>query len=199
MFSKEEIERRNRLFDEGYLICGHCKQTLPIENFYRDKGRRYGRSSVCKECSKIIGKKYSQNNKKSIQESQHRYREKNKELLKMKKKERDHRLKTRFSKYQLGAKSRNIQFELTLNEFDNITSKPCFYCGDLPTDEFGYKFVGVDRIDSAKGYFVGNVIPCCADCNRMKSKFYITDWITQISKIMNHLKEIGHEKQKGAF
>lgn len=187
-YSKEEIKRRDSLFADGYAICGHCKQILPIDMFFKSNNKRYGLSSRCKECDKEFQRKYSAKNKDYINERSRNYRNSNKEKFQEKKQEREHKLKNRYSKYIQGAKCRNIPFELTLEDFDKITSMPCFYCGILPKDKFGNEFVGVDRIDSSKGYFLENVIPCCKECNQMKSKYALNEWISQIYKITNHLK-----------
>lgn len=40
--------------------------------------------------------------------------------------------------------------------------KECYYCGiDIPN-------IGIDRVDNAIGYVIGNVQPCCTVCNMMK-------------------------------
>lgn len=45
----------------------------------------------------------------------------------------------------------------------NITAKPCYSCGDRSPQ------MGADRIDNAKGHTKDNVLPCCADCNRIRA------------------------------
>ena len=50
--------------------------------------------------------------------------------------------------------------------------------------QFGsYKYNGIDRLDSAFGYRLGNCVPCCSTCNRMKSNMGSTDF-------QNHIRSI---------
>jgi len=54
-------------------------------------------------------------------------------------------IKGKWQEYKSNAKKRNIPFEITPKDIDNLWGVPCSYCGDeIPTD-------GIDRIDSSKG------------------------------------------------
>jgi hypothetical protein len=76
------------------------------------------------------------------------------------------------------AKGRNISFDLTEEQVENIIEKPCFYCGKNHSD-------GIDRIDSTKPYTVNNCVPCCFICNRMKNKFSLDLFLDKVEKIYN--------------
>jgi len=92
--------------------------------------------------------------------------------------------------YKDGAKSRNLEFSLTDEEFYNLTQQNCFYCNSEPNqisknpnNNGDFIYNGLDRVDSSKGYSKENVVPCCIQCNRAKTdltqqKFY--DWIDQV-------------------
>lgn len=56
------------------------------------------------------------------------------------------------------------------------------YCGynNLP--------VGVDRLDSAKGYTHDNCVSCCSCCNRMKLKQSKTEFISRCKRIVEKIK-----------
>lgn len=97
--------------------------------------------------------------------------------------------KKRYGHYKSGAKGRNLCFDLTLEEFKDITSQPCTYCGEFSAyfDDVGIS--GVDRIDSSKGYVINNVIPCCEMCNKMKSNYDVHDWLNKIKTIAERIKE----------
>lgn len=71
-----------------------------------------------------------------------------------------------FSKYS--ARRRKIPFTLTFKQYEALRSQPCTYCGTAlsPT---GY---GLDRIDHNGGYMLGNVVPCCEHCNRIKADVF---------------------------
>lgn len=92
-------------------------------------------------------------------------------------------LRNRYNAYKGEANHRNLNFDLSLEEFDKITSNPCVYCGQYNGNYFGKYFCGIDRIDSSNGYVLNNCVSCCTTCNTMKSNRSVTDW-------MNHMKQI---------
>ena len=62
-------------------VCSKCKIEKPLSEFYKDKGKRDGLCSSCKECHINDYKEYSKNNKEKIKEYARKYREKNKQKL----------------------------------------------------------------------------------------------------------------------
>lgn len=73
------------------------------------------------------------------------------------------------------AKTRNIEYKLTDKEAINILLSPCYYCSN---DK-----VGIDRMDSYKGYFIENCVACCAMCNYMKRTYTRDEFIKQCKLI----------------
>ncbi len=79
------------------------------------------------------------------------------------------------------ARKRGINFELTEDQFRQLSSQNCFYCGREPSNRYnnnngrkGYyhgDFIhsGIDRVDNTKGYLFENCVPCCKECNFMKA------------------------------
>ena len=77
--------------------------------------------------------------------------------------------------YLNNAKQRSYVFEITQENFRKITKMNCHYCDSEPktlktngkTQERRqhntYIYNGIDRLDNAKGYIDGNVVPCCYD------------------------------------
>jgi hypothetical protein len=100
-----------------------------------------------------------------------------------------HSLQGRYNVYRKGAKARNLDFNLTRDEFDLITSQPCHYCGEYSEKYFDKEYSGVDRVDSSLGYSVDNVVPCCDMCNRMKLDYNIDVWINKMKQILKNLEE----------
>ena len=98
-----------------------------------------------------------------------------------------HRVTSRYSAYRTNANKHQREFDLTLEEFDDITKQPCYYCGGYNGEFQGVSFSGIDRIDSDKGYTKDNIIPCCGTCNRMKNNLSQEFWIQHMQKILNHL------------
>jgi hypothetical protein len=82
-----------------------------------------------------------------------------------------------YKQYRTGAKSRNYDFSLTLDDIVDIIFNNCYYCNGEPsnkcvlsydTDRYCY-YNGIDRIDNTKGYNLDNIVPCCHKCNFAKS------------------------------
>lgn len=92
-----------------------------------------------------------------------------------------------FYEYRSKAKARGFEFLLSKNEFRTLTKQNCCYCGCPPSNirktrsnNGGYIYSGIDRIDNFKGYTTENVVPCCKDCNwakRDKSLKEFENWI----------------------
>lgn len=80
------------------------------------------------------------------------------------------------SRYKKNAQTANRLWLLSDEMFDFLTSSPCHYCGNLPTNchvlhtGFGeFRYNGIDRKDSSRGYEPNNVVSCCKECQRAKS------------------------------
>jgi hypothetical protein len=91
-------------------------------------------------------------------------------------------LNGRYQVYRGCAKSRKIDFELSLEQFELFWKQPCSYCGaDIET-------IGLDRIDSNLSYNENNIIPCCSICNMMKRNYSMEFFLTHINKIHSHMR-----------
>lgn len=106
-------------------------------------------------------------------------------------------LKNMYRNYKSMATKRGLEFDLTREQFDNFTSWECHYCGAKPTGrsyltarpDGVHKANGIDRVDNAKGYVLGNCVPCCKICNQMKSDMPHSEFIGHIAKIYKTLME----------
>lgn len=92
--------------------------------------------------------------------------------------------------YRCSAKKRGFDFKLTKEEFKEITSLNCVYCGKEPsmfignTIKYGcYFYNGIDRIDNEIGYIKSNCSPCCKTCNYMKKELSLEEFKDHISKV----------------
>ena len=98
------------------------------------------------------------------------------------------------ARYIKGAKERNLEFNLSDDEFDSLIFGNCHYCNSLPEEhdrntnhtEIPFLRNGIDRVDSSKGYTIDNCVTCCSTCNRMKSNMSCNDFIKHIQKIYNY-------------
>ena len=100
-----------------------------------------------------------------------------------------YRLKERYKFYENNAKRRNLNFDLTLEQFDAITQKPCVYCGSYNGIYKDKPFSGIDRIDSNKGYIEENIVPCCDICNKMKGTLTTEQWLQHMQSILQYFRE----------
>lgn len=81
-----------------------------------------------------------------------------------------------YREYADGAVRKNVEFRITLEEFSDIVTKPCYYCKSYKETEV----IGIDRIDSLKGYVMGNIVPACQMCNMMKNNLTTKEFIDHI-------------------
>jgi hypothetical protein len=95
-----------------------------------------------------------------------------------------------YLRYKHGAASRNIEFNLSKDEFKILTKSNCFYCKSAPknihkgkTAYGGYVYNGIDRINSSQGYIIKNCVSCCSICNRAKSDIELVDFLSWIKQL----------------
>jgi hypothetical protein len=105
-----------------------------------------------------------------------------------------------YYRYKSNAKQKKRNFELSLEQFKELTSKNCFYCGLKPQTSAKtlkkelaseYKYNGLDKIDPLKHYSIDNVVTCCSQCNYSKldysQKEFLT-WVKRIAEYQNFCK-----------
>ena len=86
-----------------------------------------------------------------------------------------------YNRYKVGARRRHLIFHISYQDFlFFLWNKPCHYCNDKLIK------IGIDRVDSSKGYHIGNVVPCCGTCNYMKSSLPREVFLNQCKKIASH-------------
>ncbi len=99
-----------------------------------------------------------------------------------------------YRRYKYGAIERNLIFDLSFDYFISIIEKKCYYCnaeGYIKTSTNKnhpfYKSNGIDRIDSYNGYVIGNVVPCCRNCNVSKNDKTQKEFAEWIINVYNNL------------
>lgn len=114
--------------------------------------------------------------------------------------------KCAFGRYKQGAAKRKLSFSITFDEFLEIASKDCHYCGCGPSNCYDLKYCkgplkgesragkpfvhnGIDRIDSKKGYASENCVPCCKKCNIAKNNMSEIEFYEWIDRVFSHCKE----------
>jgi len=101
--------------------------------------------------------------------------------------------------YKKSAEKRGYAFELTKEEFNELISKNCYYCGVEPLtnwygtkrtiiDTSSFKYNGVDRVENSIGYTTENCVSCCKWCNNAKNamdKENFLEWVTRVYTFQN--------------
>ena len=98
--------------------------------------------------------------------------------------------------YQRGARERGLSWELSDEQFKEITALPCHYTGIIPStkkvgksgEEFVYS--GIDRVDSTIGYTPENCVPCCTDVNFMKRNLPLDRFIELCNKVAERFPNV---------
>ena len=98
------------------------------------------------------------------------------------------------NEYKTGAKRRKLPFELTRENVQQLVTSNCSYCGCKPNIMINHPrgdllHLGIDRIDSSKGYVEDNVVPCCGTCNVMKMAMSREEFLNHNERISNYQKE----------
>jgi len=152
------------------------KEKLLVKN--RETGKIWYQKN--KERNLERGRKWQRNNRKRAVEIVQKYVSKNKEKVKIYQKnfEQSFDGKYRLIKHR---HQKRWKYELfTLNEFIELSSMSCRYCGGVN------KTKGIDRIDNKIGYTKENSVSCCKLCNYMKNNYSVDDFLAHIKKIYEH-------------
>lgn len=103
-----------------------------------------------------------------------------------------------YKTYKSSAKKRNKEFALTKEQFRDIATRPCTYCGSCLENKMycyqsrseemkqrsEWRYTGIDRKDNELGYTVENSIPCCGICNRGKYMLTEEQWEKYIMNLV---------------
>lgn len=92
------------------------------------------------------------------------------------------------SDYRHNARRKGNTFTLTEEEFTQLITSDCYYCGESPRNKKELRghvlyWTGVDRRENGKGYEIGNVVPCCTDCNYMKCERDHDEFLERVRSI----------------
>jgi len=96
--------------------------------------------------------------------------------------------------YRRHAKDNNRSYELSLSEFEKLTSSNCHYCNAKPSMSIksvrgngAYIYNGIDRKDNEIGYVISNCVPCCKMCNFSKRNYDMTVFLDWVKRVHDHL------------
>jgi hypothetical protein len=99
--------------------------------------------------------------------------------------------RTLVSRYKRSAKDKGVSFSLSDDELSTLFKSPCRYCGRSEThtckglgeSSGDYSYVGIDRVNTFKGYTTENTVPCCWTCNMMKNTLSEEDFLGHVRLI----------------
>ena len=156
-------------YANGQYLRGDCKAC----NDKKTKAYREANKEIILEQAKA----YYESNRGTVLEQRKIYYEENKEVVSERKKVYYRTPKGKFRKIEQGARWRGINFSLPFELYESqLWGKPCHYCG------CEIEVTGLDRKDNNKGYEVGNVVPCCWDCNTKKNTKPYEEFMVEIKK-----------------
>jgi len=189
----QSYKKWKNLCDEGIKVC-----TNWIRGCFEEINDEYIKCKICRKKDSINDKKLRDTKK----EKAIIYNSKNKDkmcydcnsinkllfnnycepcykikLKSSRTRERNDIFKTRLYDYRKKAKCKNFIWNLDDETALLFMKQNCFYCNEKN------KINGIDRIDSLKGYFKENCVPCCYQCNSMKSNKNVNDFY----KICEHI------------
>ena len=141
--------------------CRQCRNTYPetVEFFMPEKRSKNGvRGSRCRGCCRKRRREQEREN--------------------------GHSFRRRVGRYRTSAKRRKIEWGFDdLESLREYLDTPCHYCGGNVSTR-----LALDRVDSAEGYFPGNVVQCCWKCNTMKSTHSVDEWVDHMERVLSHLQ-----------
>jgi hypothetical protein len=95
-----------------------------------------------------------------------------------------------YKKFIKNANDREIQFELSLEQFENVTKENCYICGKQNNE---IQRNGIDRFNNDIGYIIENCRPCCTECNFMKGIYSYDIFMEKLQLIYNKHKDLFHD------
>lgn len=94
---------------------------------------------------------------------------------------------------------KDVEVTISYKELISLISiGECHYCNDTliynkhtrdDSGEHVSRAYQLDRMDPSKGYISGNLVPCCWDCNRIKSNKFTYDEFILFSPALRKIKK----------
>jgi hypothetical protein len=118
--------------------CIGCNKIKVLDEFNNAKRMKYGKKSRCKDCAKVLKKKYMETNKEKISEYNKKYRVNNKEKIKLYYIITDEQKEAKFLKRRETYYNKIVNFVTqngglcidSINKYKNAQSKILIKCGD---------------------------------------------------------------------
>lgn len=112
-----------------------------------------------------------------------KWRDANPEKVKEINQQKINRMESQYGVYKTSAKTKRLEFTLSMDQFSELVKMPCYYCGIIHEKGFN----GLDRLDSSKNYTVENSVGCCKMCNMMKGTISPSVFAHRVEHILTNL------------
>lgn len=112
-------------WDILYLKCSLCREFLPIDEFYKDKSRKFWVEGRCKKCDDRKKRKWNKEHKELVNAQAKRWRDKNPGKVKQYKKNWTEKKK---KEYWYNVRKFHKKVSYYLNKY-NLRPEICSICG----------------------------------------------------------------------
>jgi len=187
--------------------CSVCREANRIQDMKRDKEHRNELSRIAEQKPerKAVKQEWNENNYEKVvlkglnyrqrlieadvdqylnknAENAKQWRANNPDKVAVSNQSRLENIKIHYSNYKRSANDKNLNFEISTEEFDKIIKAPCHYCGII--QERGFN--GVDRVNSEVGYVTDNCVSACSMCNYMKASLSENAFLGRVEHILTY-------------
>lgn len=163
----------------------------------KEQYRRSNKKTYLKNREKRLSyaKVYRAQNREHVNAKSKECRIRNIEIYRKRKREYYHRRKelvgayqrTKEARYKISkslAIRRGLEWNISESDYFELISKRCHYRNHPLGISNG---VCLDRVDNSKGYVIGNVVPCCGNCNRIKCHLLTYQEMVAIGKLLDQM------------
>lgn len=99
-------------------------------------------------------------------------------------------MRQKFNSLKSRAKKRNLEVDITFEEYRQLKISDCHYCGIdnmflkyyCDVMHIGMPYMSIDRKDNNRGYISDNVVSCCFLCNKIKGSFFTSEEMKKIGE-----------------
>ena len=148
--------------------CNLCGDVKPLDDFYPDLRRPDARQSTCKPCERT-------------RRAEWRQTATGKECYRVQIFKPRRRYRVLINRAKAAGLTATIPFE----RYEMLLKEPCHYCGGV----INTSGIGLDRRDSAKGYDINNVVPCCATCNAVKNNVFTEEEMLRLGEVICDIRK----------
>ena len=161
-------------------------ERIAVKNEWKEKNYEKVASYWMKSRQTLIEAGIEQYLQKNAENAK-RWRENNPEKVLQINEDKKQSPELQYGVYQRTAQLKNLDFELSFEEYREIVHKSCYYCGEFSENK---TINGIDRKDQTKGYIMVNCVPCCRMCNMMKNTLNEDKFLQKIEHILLYNKMI---------